>query len=121
MNVFVRIGDEVVTPPLGGTILPGITRDSVLELLRRWGVPVSEREITTDELRAAHAAGTLHEVFGCGTASVIAPVGTLGFATGDLTVGDGGPGEVARRLYDAITGIQYGTAEDPSGWMTVVG
>ena len=121
MNAFAVLGDEVVTPPLGGTILPGLTRDSVLALLRRWGARVSERQLSVDELRAAHAAGTLREVFGTGTAAVIAPVGTLGFEDGDLTVADGQPGPVARRLYEAITAIQAGVADDPDGWMTEIG
>jgi hypothetical protein len=117
-TTFVRIGDEVLTPPLDGTILPGMTRLSVLQLLRDWGVPVRERPILVPELRAAAAAGTLHEVFGAGTAAVISPVGALGTAAGEITIGDGQPGEVARRLLAAITAIQYGEAEDPYGWTT---
>src|SRR5690606_34754843 len=85
MNLFVRIGDEVVTPPLsGGTLLPGITRKSVLELLRARGITVQERRISIDELREAHGKGTLKEVFGTGTAAIISPVGTLGFSDGNL-------------------------------------
>jgi branched-chain amino acid aminotransferase len=118
MNVFVRIGDTVITPPLDGTILPGMTRQSALQLLRDWGIPVEERPITVAELRAAGAAGTLKEVWGAGTAAVISPVSTLGTAQGEITVGDGQPGEIARRLLAAITAIQYGEAEDRHGWMT---
>ena len=118
MNVFVRIADEVVTPPLDGTILPGMTRLSALQLLRDWGVTVTERPVTVDELRAAAAAGTLQEVWGAGTAAVISPVGALGTARGELTVGDGQPGELAKRLHAAITAVQYGETEDRHGWMT---
>lgn len=118
MNVFVRIGDEIVTPPLDGTILPGMTRLSSIQLMRDWGLTVSERPFTVDELRAAGAAGTLHEVFGAGTAAVISPVGALGTEEGEIPVGDGQPGEVARRLHAAITAIHYAEAEDRHGWMT---
>ena len=120
MNVFVRIGDEVMTPPLGGTILAGITRDSSLALLRDWGISVTERSISVAEMRAAHARGELNEVFGTGTAAVISPVGVLGFRDTAITVGDGTPGPIARRLYDAITAIQYGEASDPHKWTTKV-
>jgi branched-chain amino acid aminotransferase len=120
MNMMVRIGDEFVTPPLGGSILGGVTRDSVMTLLRDWGFKVSERPITMDEVVAAHGAGTLREVFGCGTAAVITPVGELGWKGESLTINDGRPGEAAHRLVDAVTGIQYGRAPDPHGWMTIV-
>ncbi len=121
MNLFVRIGDEVVTPPLGDTLLAGITRDTVLTLLRDWGVRVSERPLSTDELRDAHRRGELREAFGSGTAAVVSPVGALGFEDGELQVGDGRMGEVSRRVYEAITGIQYGLLPDRFGWMTPVG
>ena len=121
MNLFVRIGDEVVTPPLeDGTLLAGITRDSILTLLREWGVRVSERRISVGELREAHARGTLREVFGTGTAAVISPVGELGLREGNLKIADGRVGELSRRLYDTITAIQRGAAPDPHGWMTVI-
>jgi branched-chain amino acid aminotransferase len=120
MNLVVRIKDEIVTPPLDGTILGGITRDSVLTLLRDWGLLVNERPIGMEEIISAHKRGDLHEVFGCGTAAVITPVGELGWKTEKLVIGGGQPGEVARRLFDAITAIQYGRAPDPHGWLTVV-
>jgi len=120
MNLFVRIGDEVVTPPLDGTFLPGITRESVLTLLRDWGVRTSERKLSIDELREAHQKGELREVFGTGTAAVISPVGGLGFQDGELKIGDGRLGELSKRLYDAVTGIQYGTQPDRHGWMTLI-
>ncbi|HVR01409.1 MAG TPA: branched-chain amino acid aminotransferase [Polyangia bacterium] len=120
MNLVVRIGDEFVTPPLGGSILSGVTRDSIITLLRDWGMPVSERPIAIDELLAAHRNGALREVFGCGTAAVITPVGELGWRGEKLVINGGQAGEMARRLYDAITDIQYGRAPDKHGWMTLV-
>lgn len=120
MNLFLRIGDEVITPPLEGTFLPGITRESALTLLRDWGMKVSERKLSVDEVREAHRKGELREVFGTGTAAVISPVGGLGFEDGELTIGNGRVGEVSQRLYDTLTGIQYGTVPDPHGWMTPI-
>jgi branched-chain amino acid aminotransferase len=118
MNLCVRIGDELVTPPLGGSILGGITRDSVLTLVREWGLQASERPIGMEELIRAHRAGKLGEVFGCGTAAVITPVGALGWKGEDIVINDGQPGELAKRLYDAITDVQYGRAPDTHNWMT---
>ena len=120
MNLFVRIGDEIITPPLDGTFLPGITRESALTLLRDWGMKVSERKLSVDELREAHQKGELREVFGTGTAAVISPVGALGFQQGQMVIGDGKVGEVSQRLYDTVTGIQYGTLPDRHGWMTLI-
>jgi branched-chain amino acid aminotransferase len=118
MNLVVRIGDEFLTPPLGGSILGGVTRDSVITLLREWGLPVSERPVAMDELLAAHRNGALREVFGCGTAAVITPVGELGWRGEKIVINGGQAGEVSRRLYDAITAIQYGRAPDTHGWTT---
>ncbi|HEY8549357.1 MAG TPA: branched-chain amino acid aminotransferase [Vicinamibacterales bacterium] len=118
MNLCVVIGDELATPPLGGSILPGITRDSVLTLAREWGMKVSERPIAFDELLEAHRKGTLREVFGCGTAAVISAVGELGHRDGTLRINNGETGPVAQRLYDAITDIQYGRIPDRHGWLT---
>lgn len=118
MNLFIRLGDEVVTPPLDGNFLPGITRDSVLVLLRDMGVKVSERKLSIDELREACRRGELREVFGTGTAAVISPVGALGLQEEELTVGDGKVGQLSQHLYETITGIQYGTLPDRHGWMT---
>lgn len=120
MNLFVRIGDEVLTPPLDDTFLPGITRDSVLALLRDWSVKVTERKVSVDELRHAHARGDLAEVFGTGTAAVVSPVGLLGFPDGALTIGDGKPGSTALRLSEALTSIHYAKAEDRHGWMVPI-
>jgi branched-chain amino acid aminotransferase len=118
MNLVIRIGDEFVTPPLGGSILAGVTRDSVVTLLREWGYAANERPIGMEEIIAAHRAGTLREVFGCGTAAVITPVGALGWKGEDLVINQGKPGEVSKRLFDAITDIQYGRASDAHGWIT---
>lgn len=120
MNLFVRIGDELVTPPLKDTILAGVTRDCVLTIARGWGMRTSERAIGIDEVIAAHKGGTLKEVFGCGTAAVIAPVGELGIGGERYVIAGGTTGEVAQRLYDEITGIQYGDKPDPAGWLTEV-
>ena len=120
MNIMVKIGDEVITPPLTGTVLPGVTRDSVLTLLRDWGLRASERQVGIDEVMAAHRAGTLTEVWGTGTAAVISPVGELAYK-GEKTVINGGKiGPLTQRLYDAIVGIQYGQAPDPHGWTVEV-
>ncbi len=119
MNLFVRIGDRVITPPLEGTILDGVTRASVLDLLAEWGVPHSERRLSIDEVVDAHRDGSLAEVWGCGTAAVISPVGELCWQGEKLKIADGAMGPLARRLYDTITGVQYGGA-DTRGWMTAV-
>jgi branched-chain amino acid aminotransferase len=120
MNIFFRIGDEVITPPLDGTILPGITRDSVIQLLRRRGTHVVERRITLDEIRDAHAAGELSEAFGTGTAAVVSPVAAFGLNGEDMIIGDGGVGTVAQSLFEEITAIQHGEADDVFGWMVPV-
>jgi branched-chain amino acid aminotransferase len=120
MNIFFVIGDEIVTPALQGSILPGITRDSVLQLGRMWGLKATERRIGIDEVIQASGSGKLQEVFGSGTAAVISPVGQIRYGSRDFTVGDGQVGPVAKRLYQAITDIQYGRAEDPKGWIVPV-
>jgi branched-chain amino acid aminotransferase len=120
MNIMLRIGDEVITPPLSGTILPGVTRDSALTLMREWGLRVSERPISIDDVVAAADRGTLKEVWGTGTAAVISPVGELSYKGRRLMVNDGRIGELTQRLYDAIVGIQYGTAPDTRGWTVEV-
>ena len=109
-----------MTPPLGGSILSGVTRDSVLTLLRDWGFAAHERPIGMEELIAAHRSGKLREVFGCGTAAVITPVGTLGWKGEDMVINNGEPGEIAARLFDAITGVQSGREPDKHGWMTTL-
>ena len=120
MNIFFVIGDEIVTPELNGSILPGITRKSVIELAKHWNEKVSERKITIDELMQAHADDSLKEVFGAGTAAVISPVGHIKYGEREITVNDNQTGPVAMKYYRAITNIQYGKAEDPLGWIEVV-
>jgi branched-chain amino acid aminotransferase len=121
MNLFLRIGDEVVTPALEGTILAGVTRDSIITLLRGWGMKVSERRISMDEIIEASKAGQLREVFGTGTAAVISPVGELGWAHGSVKVGSGGGvGDLTRKLYETLQGIQYGHLPDVHGWLSEV-
>lgn len=120
MNVFFKINGEVVTPSLEGSILPGITRDSVIQLLKSWGVRVSERKISVQELYDAHAAGTLEEAFGTGTAAVISPIGELNWNENKITIAEGKIGEFAAKLYDTITGVQNGRIEDRMGWTTEV-
>jgi len=117
MNIFFRFGSEVVTSPLTGTILPGVTRDSTIKLLQQWGVPVVERRFTIDEVIAAQQDGSLQEVFGTGTAAIISPVGTIHYRGRDYKVADGQVGEISRRLYDQLLGMQYGEREDPFGWV----
>ncbi len=120
MNIFFVIGDELITPMLSGSILPGITRDSVLELGKSWGMTVSERKISIDEVMAAHTSGQLKEIFGSGTAAVISPVGELKYEDTVITVGDGRVGPMAHKFFQSIQDIQYGTIEDPSGWVEPV-
>lgn len=117
MNVFFIIGDEVITPELSGSILSGVTRMSVVELLKSKGYKVSERKISIDELYAAHDNGTLKEAFGTGTAAVISPIGTFEWNGKKITVGDGGIGETSQMLYDTITGIQCGRIKDEFNWI----
>jgi len=116
MNVMFMIGDEVVTPELGGSILPGVTRSSVMALLRSWDIRVSERRISIDELYSAAKSGDLRESFGTGTAAVISPIGAFGINGELLPVADGGIGPLSRKLYDTLTGIQCGRLPDPFGW-----
>ncbi len=116
MNIFFKINGTVITSPLTGSILPGITRDSVMRLLTHWDMPVQERMLTIDELFAAGADGSLEEIFGSGTAAIITPVKEIAYKGDKLNVGDGTTGPVAQRLYDSILALQYGTGEDPFGW-----
>jgi branched-chain amino acid aminotransferase len=120
MNIFFKIGGKVITPMLNGSILPGITRDSVLTLCRAWGLEVEERKISVDELIEAQKNGTLEEVFGTGTAAVISPVGKLRYVDEVMTIGDGSIGPLSQKLYDTVTGIQWGKVEDNMGWTQTV-
>lgn len=120
MNIFFVLDGEVITPALQGSILPGITRETVLQLGRMWGLKVTERRIGIDEVLKASQAGKLQEVFGSGTAAVISPVGQIAYGNQTVTVGTGQVGPLARRFYTAITDIQYGRAADPKGWIVPV-
>jgi branched-chain amino acid aminotransferase len=117
MNIFFLIENELITPKLNGSILPGITRESVVYLAKKWGMSVSERDLSIDDVVEAHGSGKLQEAFGSGTAAVVSPVGELKYGDTEITVGDGSVGPVSQKLYDAITDIQYGKAEDPNGWI----
>ncbi|MDR3552904.1 MAG: branched-chain amino acid aminotransferase [Clostridia bacterium] len=116
MNVFFKIAGEVVTPELQGSILPGITRKSSIELLRSWGEKVCERRLSIDELADAAAKGRLEEAFGTGTAAVISPIGQLIWGSDIIDINGGKIGPLSQKLYDALTAIQWGEAADPFGW-----
>lgn len=119
-NIFFVINDELITPPLEGSILPGVTRDSVLQLARDWGWKVSERRLTIDEIIAAGESGALQESFGTGTAAVISPVGEFCYRDRHIQINGGQVGERARRLYDELQAIQFGQGEDPYNWRVSV-
>ena len=116
MNVMFKINGEIVTPMLSGSILPGITRKSIIELLASEGYKVSERLLSIDELEAALENGTLEEAWGCGTAAVVSPIGELCYKGKKYAVSEGKIGEITQHLYDTLTGIQWGKIEDTFGW-----
>ena len=120
MNVMFKIGDEIVTPKLTGSILPGITRKSCIELLASEGITVSERLLPVDELSKAMTDGTLDEAWGCGTAAVISPIGELCYKNHKYIVNNNEIGKMSQHLYDTITGIQWGEIEDKFGWTVEV-
>ncbi len=120
MNVFFKIKGEVITPPLEGSILGGITRESAITMLKSWGIKVSERRISIDELYEAHKNGELEEAFGTGTAAVISPIGEFNWDGNIIQVNDGKTGEISKRLYDTLTGIQTGVLPDTFGWIEEV-
>lgn len=120
MNVFFILGDEVVTPALVGSILGGITRMSIIELLRSKGYTVNERRLSVDELVEAHKKGLLKEAFGTGTAAVISPIGELKYGDLVMEINKGEIGEVSQMLYDTLTGIQWGKIPDTMGWIQIV-
>ena len=117
MNVMFRFGDEIATPMLTGSILPGITRKSCIELLKAEGWTVNERLISIDELGEALKNGTLTEAWGCGTAAVVSPIGELFYKGESFKIGGGKIGEVTQKLYDTLTAIQWGKVEDTHGWI----
>ncbi len=117
MNVMFKINGEIVTPVLTGSILPGITRKSCLEVLRAKGYNVSERLLSVDELVSALENGTLEEAWGCGTAAVVSPIGKLAYGDKEYVINGGKIGEITQFLYDTLTGIQWGKTEDTFGWV----
>ena len=117
MNVMFKIDGEIVTPELTGSILPGITRKSCIVVLKNMGYKVSERRISIDELIEALQNGKLEEAWGCGTAAVVSPIGRFYYNDNEYDVNDGKIGEVSKKLYDTLTGIQWGKIDDPFGWV----
>lgn len=120
MNVFFKINGEIVTPALNGSILPGVTRDSIIQLLQHWNLPVKECRISMEEVITAAKQGFLEEAFGTGTAAVVSPIGELLWDNEILKINNGQIGDVSQRLYDTLTGIQKGVQEDPFNWVTEV-
>jgi branched-chain amino acid aminotransferase len=120
MNIMFVIDGVAITPPLSGTILPGVTRDSVLTLLRDMKVRVEERPISVDEVLAAYSAGTLQEAFGIGTAAVIAPIACIGYREKDLNIPTGAPDAVSKKLHTRLTNIQTGKEPDTHNWLVTI-
>ena len=116
MNIFFKIDGVLITPPLDGAILPGITRKSVIELAKDMGVPVEERDLSIDEVIEAQKNGKLDEAFGTGTAAVISPVGLIRYEDQDYVINNNEIGPLALKMYDELTGIQYNRKEDKHGW-----
>jgi branched-chain amino acid aminotransferase len=115
-NIFFFIGDELITPALTGTILPGVTRNSVIQLARHFGTKVVERQLSIDEVITASQKGTLKEVFASGTAAIVSPVGQIYFRGKEHMINGGKTGPLAEKLYNEILQIQYGLKEDEFGW-----
>jgi branched-chain amino acid aminotransferase len=120
MNVFFKINGEVVTPALNGSILEGVTRNSIIHILKHWGVPVSERRLSMEDLYKAYKEGQLEEAFGAGTAAVISPIGELFYSEEQMVINNGETGDISKKLYDTLTGIQTGAVEDIFGWVVNV-
>ena len=120
MNIFFKINGTVVTPALNGSILPGVTRDSAIQLCKMWGIPVEERQISVDEVIKTAESGEMEECFGTGTAAVVSPVGELRFENEKMPISNNHIGELTQRIYDTITGIQLGRIEGPEGWSVEV-
>lgn len=115
-NIFFVIEDELVTPSLSGSILSGVTRDSVMQVARSWDIEVTERRVSMEEVAEGCRSGKISEAFATGTAAVVSPIGEIGYMGEDIPVGEGETGPLARRLYDELVGIQYGYKDDPFGW-----
>jgi branched-chain amino acid aminotransferase len=120
MNIFFVIDDALVTPPLEGSILDGVTRDSVITLAHTWGLHVAERRIGIDDILAAHGAGKLTEVFGTGTAAVISPVSELFYKEQTIVINNRKVGPTTQKIYEALTSIQQGITPDSWGWMVPI-
>ncbi|HWO97712.1 MAG TPA: branched-chain amino acid aminotransferase [Bacillus sp. (in: firmicutes)] len=120
MNVFFKINGEVHTPSLNGSILEGVTRNSIIQLLKHWDIPVVERKITMEEIHQAYADGLLEEAFGTGTAAVISPIGEFFWRDEKIVINNGETGKLSQKLYDTLTGIQNGIVPDPFGWVVEV-
>lgn len=120
MNVFFKLNGDVHTPALNGSILEGVTRRSVIELLNHWNIKVVERAISMEEIKEAHQNGDLEEAFGTGTAAVISPIGTLSWQDEDMVIHNGEIGTLSKRLYDTITNIQYGKEQDMFNWTQIL-
>ena len=117
MNVMFKVAGKILTPDLNGSVLDGITRRSCIQLLKDWGYEVEERRISAEELFEAAENGTLEEAWGTGTAAVVSPIGELAMGDKKVTVSGNQIGEVTQRLYDALTDIQWGRAQDPHDWI----
>jgi branched-chain amino acid aminotransferase len=115
-NIFFYINEELITPPLSGTILPGVTRDSVIHLSKNWKIKMVERQISIEEVVTSCKNGSMKEMFATGTAAVISPVGEICYQNENYRIADGCTGSLSKRLYDEITGIQYGLKEDQYAW-----
>ena len=120
MNICFYLDGKLVTPALRGTILPGVTRDSVLHLVREMGITTDERQISIDEIVDGVSSNTLHEAFGCGTAAVITAIGSIGYRDNLYEINNGVAGELSQKLYHSIVGIQRGEIEDVHGWTRVI-
>ena len=118
MNVMFKVAGKILTPDLNGSVLDGITRRSCIQLLKDWGYEVEERRITAEELFEAAEKGTLEEAWGTGTAAVVSPIGELAMGDRKVTVSGGKIGEITQKLYDELTGIQWGRVADPHDWIT---
>lgn len=116
MNIMFKINGEVITAPIDGSVLPGVTRDSMIHLMRDWGITVKEEPLAVDDLMKAAHDGSLEEVFGTGTAAVISPVGQLRYKDDEVVINNFEIGELTHKLYDTLTGIQWGRIPDPYGW-----
>ena len=122
MNLFFVMADgSIITPPLGGTILPGITRESLILLAREEGLTVREERYSLEQWRSDATSGALTETFACGTAAVVTPVGKVTSETDSFVIGSGGPGQLTQKLRQRLVSIQRGEAADPHGWVHRIG